>query len=98
MGTTIVRYTLKPERMDEHLALIDAVFVGLAEIDHPGIHYTVFRSEEGTDFTHIAAFDDQDAREAFNRNDAFAAFTADIGERCSTPPHAVPQLDVAGTG
>ena len=98
MATTIVRYSLKPDRMEEHLALIDAVFVGLAEIDEPGIHYTVYRSEEGSDFTHIAAFDSQAAREAFGANEAFAAFTADIAERCITPPDAVVQHDVASAG
>jgi len=98
MNSTIVRYTLKPDRLDEHLALIDAVFAGLADVGHSGIHYAVYRSAEGFDFTHIAGFDSQEAREAFGTNTAFEAFTADIANRCESPPDAVPQVHVHAVG
>lgn len=98
MDSTIVRYTLKPDRLEEHLALIDDVFSGLDDIDNDGIHYSVYRSSDGLDFTHIAAFDSPEARAAFGTNSAFEAFTANIGDRCSSPPDAVTQIHVNSAG
>lgn len=98
MASTIVRYILKPERLDEHLALIDAVFAELADINEPGIHYSVYRSEEGHEFTHVATFETEAARAAFGASEAFASFTADIGDRCTSPPDAVTQIKVHAAG
>lgn len=95
MSTTIVRYSLKPDRLEEHLELIEGVFRSLAGIDVPGIHYAVYRSADGHDFTHIATFDSDEARQTFGSSPAFAAFTADIADRCDSPPDAVVQIDVA---
>ncbi len=94
MPTTIVRYELDPARLDEHLALIDAVFEHLADTGPAGMEYEVFRSAEGMDFTHIATFEDGAAQQAFSGSDAFAAFTADIGARCVVPPGPAVQIAV----
>ncbi len=94
MPTTIVRYELDPTRLDEHLALIDAVFEHLADTGPAGMEYEVFRSAEGMDFTHIATFEDEAAQQAFSGSDVFQAFTAEIGARCVVPPAAAPQTAV----
>ena len=94
MRTTIVRYQLDPDCLDEHLALIDGVFEHLADVSAARLEYEVFRSAEGMDFTHIATFDDDDSGAALTGSDAFAAFTENIGDRCIVPPAPAVQLAV----
>lgn len=94
MPTTIVRYELDPARLDEHIALIDAVFEHLAEAAPEGMEYEVFRSAEGMDFTHIATFENEAAQQAFSGSDAFQAFTTGIGARCIVPPAPAAQIGV----
>ena len=98
MSSTIVRYELDPVRLDEHLALIERVFNGLASLNSDGIHYEVFRSAEGTQFTHVATFDTPEAQQAFGSNDAFHAFTADIADRCVVHPAPSEQIQLHRVG
>jgi hypothetical protein len=53
------------------------------------------RGEDGVSFTHIAIYESDQAREAAAGNDAFQAFVADIGDRCTVPPNAVAQTIIA---
>ena len=89
-SAVIVRYELDPERLDEHLALIENVFAHLDATKPEGVHYGVMRSEDGTSFTHIGIYDSDEAREAASGNEAFQAFVAEIGDRCIVPPDGVP--------
>jgi quinol monooxygenase YgiN len=90
-STIIVRYELKPECLDDHLGLIAGVFEHLRATAPAGAHYSVYRSADGHQFTHVGSYDTDQARAAATENDAFAAFTADIATRCVTPPEGVPQ-------
>jgi quinol monooxygenase YgiN len=90
-STIIVRYELKPECQAEHLDLIAGVFEQLRAAAPAGAHYSVYRSADGYEFTHVGRYDTDEARAAATESAAFARFTADISARCITPPHAVPQ-------
>jgi hypothetical protein len=90
-STIIVRYELKPECLDEHVGLIAGVFEHLRAAAPAGAHYSVYKSADGYQFTHVGVYDTDQARAAATESDAFAAFTADIAARCVTPAEAVPQ-------
>ncbi len=98
MNAVIVRYELKSDRLDEHLGLIGDVFDHLRATAPPGVHYGVLRSADGTAFTHVGIYDDDEARAVAGGSDAFQAFVADIADRCEVPPHAVEQHVVEGFG
>jgi hypothetical protein len=95
-STTIVRYELKPECLNEHLSLLAGVFDHLRAVTPAGAHYNVYRSANGYQFTHVGTYDTEQARAVAHESDAFAAFTADVAARCVTPPEAVPHQVVEG--
>ena len=79
MSTVVVQYRTKSDRSDENQALIEAVFAELAEHDPGGVSYAAWRLEDGT-FVHIAKVDSDP--NPLGSIPAFAAFQADIGDRC----------------
>ena len=60
MSTVVVRYTLRPEAMTEHVRLIDAVMTQLRE-EHPDtVDYQVLRLSDGVTFIHVSSSDTPD--------------------------------------
>ena len=51
----MVRYKLKPDRVDENERLVRAVYQELAERRPPGLRYATFKLEDGLSFVHIAS-------------------------------------------
>ena len=96
MQSVIVRYVLKPECTEEHVALIEAVFAELAADAPAGTHYAAFRGDDGVSYTHVAVFADDAARAAQAQLASFQAFTAEIADRVDVPPAAVEQT-IIGT-
>jgi hypothetical protein len=86
MPTTVVRYTAKPDRIDENVALIEKVMAELSETRPAGLDYRAFRLDDGT-FVHIAEVT-ADANPLLD-SPAFQAFTAGIGDRVLAPPVAL---------
>ncbi len=93
MRRVIVRYTVKPERIEEHIALINAVFAELEQARLPGVRYAVARAKDGVSFTHIAAFESEG--NPLNALAAFKAFQPGLAERCDQAP-TVTDVDVIG--
>ncbi len=87
MGSSMVRYRVKPERADENVALIQAVYAELATARPEGLHYATFRLADGVSFMHVVVETDQPGR-ILGEIEAFKAFTADIDRRCDEPPVA----------
>jgi hypothetical protein len=82
--TRVIRYRTKPEHADENERLVRDVFAELAEEDPAGLRYATFRLADGVSFVHVAVTDgDENPLTSFP---AFAAFQADIGERCAEGP------------
>ena len=86
MGVIVVRYTTKPERAEENQALIEAVFVELAENKPAGLHYASYRLADGVSFIHVASVDTDDGSTPLIAMPAFGAFLQGVGERCSVLP------------
>jgi hypothetical protein len=87
MRHVLVRYTLRPECLQEHLALLDPVFDELAHSRPAGLRYSVARSTDGLAFVHIVAIDGP--VNPLAALPSFLAFTRDSANRCEAPPVAM---------
>jgi hypothetical protein len=86
MSTIVVRYKTKPDCAEENQRLIEAVFDELEEREPEGFTYKVFRLEDGLSFIHVLIEHDIDDPGSLDAVPAFAAFVADIADRCDVPP------------
>jgi hypothetical protein len=87
MGSSMVRYKVRPEHADENVALVRAVYAQLAEERPEGIHYATFRLPDGVSFMHLVIDSDQPGR-ILGEMAAFKAFVGEIESRCEEPPVA----------
>ena len=85
MASTIIRYKVRPERADENVALVEAVYAELARVRPDGLRYATFRLPDGVSFMHLVIETDQPGR-ILGQIDAFRAFQEDIVGRCEEPP------------
>jgi hypothetical protein len=87
MGSSMVRYKVRPDRADENVALVQAVYEQLGRERPEGLHYATFRLPDGVSFMHIVIESDQPGR-VLSEIAAFKAFTSDLESRCDEPPVA----------
>ena len=97
MGSSMVRYKVQPERADENVALVEAVYAQLATERPEGLHYATFRLPDGVSFMHVVIDTDQPGR-ILGELEAFKAFTSDIAGRCDEPPVATEITKVGSYG
>ena len=88
MGSSMVRYKVRPDRADENVALVQAVYEQLGREQPDGLHCATFRLPDGVSFVHIVVETDEPGR-ILNEVSAFRAFTDDIASRCDEPPVAM---------
>ena len=98
MGEVVVRYRVKPDRVEENERLVRGVYAELAERDPGGIRYATFRLADGVTFVHVASVDTADGSNPLSDVGAFADFTRDIAERCDEPPLALDATVVGSYG
>ena len=79
MSTVVVRYTPKADRADENQQLVEAVFSELLANEPAGLRYATFRLADGS-FVHIADIEGEE--NPLVSTEAFAAFQAEIADRC----------------
>ena len=79
--TKVIRYTTRPECADENERLVREVFAELAQENPAGLRYATFRLADGVSFVHVAVTDGDE--NPLTSSPAFAAFQADIGQRCA---------------
>lgn len=94
MGSSMVRYQVKPGRGDENAALVRAVYAELAEKRPDGLQYATFRLPDGVSFIHLVIETEQPGR-ILGGIEAFGRFTDHIEERCDQPP-AVSEVELVG--
>jgi hypothetical protein len=87
MGSSMVRCKVRPDRADENIALVQAVYEQLDRERPEGLHYATFRLPDGVSFMHVVFESDQPGR-ILNELAAFNAFATDIESRCDEPPVA----------
>jgi hypothetical protein len=95
MGSSMIRYKVRPDRADENEALVKAVYEQLARERPEGLHYATFKLPDGLSFMHVVIDSDQPGR-ILNEVAAFKAFVADIAGRCEEPPVAT-ELTLIGS-
>jgi quinol monooxygenase YgiN len=88
MKRVIVRYKVKPDRADENVKLVQAVFAELLQSEPDGLRYATFQDEDGVSFTHVASIETPDDSNPLAETAAFKQFQAEIKERCEVPPQA----------
>ena len=96
MRQVIVRYKVKPDRVEENEALVRAVYEELDRSGPAGLHYATFRQADGVSFVHISITEAGDAPHPLSEVEAFARFQETIGERCDEPP-VVTELEEIGS-
>jgi hypothetical protein len=95
MGSSMVRYKVRPERADENVALVEAVYAQLARERPEGLHYATFRLPDGVSFMHVVIETDQPGR-ILGPLASFKAFQEDIEGRCEEPP-VVTEITLVGS-
>jgi len=85
-----VTYKVKADRVAENEELVRAVYRELHEIDHPGVHYSTFKKEDGQTFVHLAFFPTAEDQAVLSSSEAFKAFQVGLGDRCEIPPDPQP--------
>jgi len=95
MGSSMVRYKVRPERADENASLVAGVYQELAGNQPDDLHYVTFRLPDGVSFMHVVFETEQPGR-ILGETDAFKAFVTDIEDRCDEPP-VVTELSVVGS-
>lgn len=96
MKSAVVRYQVKPERADENVKLIEAVFADLDERKPEGFTYKAFRLEDGVSFLHVVIEHDVDEPDSLQDVPAFQAFLAGIADRCDVAPVATGATVIGG--
>ncbi len=94
MRQVMVRYKVKPDRVDENERLVHAVYDELAGRGPDGLRYATFRLEDGVSFLHIASVEGE--HNPLAETAAFARFQADVRDRCEQPP-VVTELHEVGS-
>jgi len=93
MRQVMVRYKVKPDRVEENEQLVRAVYDELAATRPAGLRYATFRLEDGVSFVHVASVEGE--HNPLAEVEAFARFQADVRDRCDEPPVAT-QLHEVG--
>lgn len=96
METTIVRYKVKADRVDDNKAFIRQVFEELDASKPEGLRYVSFNLADGVTFVHIAVVESADGENPLPKTAAFKKFIVDIKDRCDEPP-AASSADIIGS-
>ncbi len=83
MKHAVIRYKVKPERIEENRQLIAAVFAELRSTVPDGISYATFAANDGT-FVHIVAAETED-RSVLTSLASFQRFSKDAADRFLVP-------------
>jgi hypothetical protein len=92
----VVRYKVKPERVEENAELIRAVYEELRAAGPPGFRYMTFRLEDGVSFVHVSISESEEV--PLPGLEAFKRFQEGIRDRCDEPPVASSAEEVGSFG
>jgi len=86
ISNVVVSYQLRPEAMDEHIRLIEAVFAQLRDEQPANVEYKVVRLDDGVSFVHVSTSDTADGSNPLPSLFAFKEFGRELLGRVATPP------------
>ena len=96
MKRIIVRYKVKPDRVQENQEHVQKVFAELLRNGPAGLRYASFKASDSPTFFHIVSIETENGENPLSQLEAFKAFTANIQERCEEPPVAT-ELEEVGS-
>jgi hypothetical protein len=96
MRQVIVRYKVKPERVEENVELIRAVYDEIHRTKPAGLRYATFKLDDGVSFVHLAVIESEEGASPLSRVDAFQEFQKNIEDRTDEGP-VVTDLDQIGS-
>ena len=96
MKRTMVRYTVKPERVAENEELLRAVFDELERTKPDGLRYATFRLDDGRTYLHVVSVETADGENPLPKTQAFARYSENVRERLEAPPE-ISTLDEVGS-
>ncbi len=97
MRQVMVRYKVKPERVEENSELVRAVYDELQRTQPDGLRYATFRLDDGVSFVHVAVERD-DGRHRLREVNAFQAFQREISDRCDEQPVVTELREIGSFG
>lgn len=80
----VVQYHMTTVSTERNTQLIEDVLVELAARDPGGLHYQVFRFDDGVGFMQVAVFDG--TTDPFAECSAYRNFHRELGDRLAAPP------------
>ncbi len=84
MRRVMVRYKVRPDRVEENEGLVRAVYDELKRVQPTGLRYATFRLEDGVSFVHVA--ETEEGRNPLGDVEAFGRFLENVRDRCAEPP------------
>lgn len=96
MRRVMVRYRVKPERVEENEALVRAVYDELARARPAGLRYATVKLDDGVSFVHLASVETADGHNPLSDLAAFREFQREIRDRCDQAP-VVSELSTIGS-
>jgi hypothetical protein len=94
MRRVIVRYRVKPDRVDENENLVRAVYKELAETEPEGLRYATLRLDDGVSFVHLS--ESESDTSPLTEVPAFQDFQKEIADRSDEQP-VVTEVEVVGS-
>ena len=82
--THMVRYTVKPDQIENNEALLRELFAELAETQPPGLHFEAFKLADDGTFIHLISHDK--AAGHLKRPEKLGEFHAGLRERSDGDP------------
>jgi L-rhamnose mutarotase len=96
MRQVMVRYKIKPERVEENVELIRAVYDEIHRTKPAGLRYATFKLDDGVSFVHLAVTESEEGASPLSTVDAFQEFQKNIEDRTDEGP-VVTDLDQIGS-
>ena len=95
MTRVMVRYQVHPDRVEENIALVRAVYAELATLQPPGFRYTTYQCDDGVTFVHLATSEGPPPLPGLA---AFQRFQDGLADRCAQPPVFAELTEVGSFG
>jgi hypothetical protein len=92
----MVRYKVKPERVEENEDLVRAVYDEIRRAEPAGLRYATFKLDDGVSFVHLAVTESENGGSPLSKVKAFQEFQKDIEDRTDEGP-VVTELDLIGS-
>jgi hypothetical protein len=96
MRQVMVRYKVKPERVEENEELVRAVDEEIHRTEPAGLRYATFKLDDGVSFVHLASDESENGESPLSKLKAFREFQRGIDDRTDEAP-VVTELDEIGS-